>query len=92
MNIVVNGILTDYLTLWKSDVDLVVVSFSEKKYWVPYCRILVATIGLVKAHRMIRTSKNVSLCKSITKNDNQPLQKPKWKATCVLFGNVLDLT
>ena len=29
MNIVVNGILTDYLVLWGSDVDIVVVSFSE---------------------------------------------------------------
>ena len=51
MNIVVNGILTDYLSLWGSDVDLVVVSFSELN---PYCRILVATIGLVKAHKMLR--------------------------------------
>ena len=33
---------------------------------------------------LIRTTKNVSLCKSISKNDNRTVQKPEWKGNMKL--------
>ena len=61
------------------------------------CQVVVATIGLVKAHRMLRqkgqrhsgTDPHFQECKlvqSINKNDNQTVQKPKWKGNmCALW-------
>ena len=94
MNIVVNGILTD---TFPCEEVMLILLLSAFQNWVLYCRNLVIPIGLVKAHRMlqqkdndilvlIRTSKNVSLCKSINKNDNQTVQKLKWNGNmCALW-------
>ena len=78
IHIVVNGILTDYLSQWGNDVYVVVVSFSK----------LSSILSNLRGHRMLRRRKRATSCylsvlprieacvRAFSNNDNRTVQKP----------------